>query len=66
VSEVEALDHDQAKVVGVRMGKRGRSDVADAHVVCCAVENDALVATSDPEDIQALLGPDETLTVIAV
>jgi hypothetical protein len=41
-------------------------DVADAHVVCCAVERRAAIATSDQDDIEALIEPDESLRLIAV
>ncbi len=39
---------------------------ADAHVVCCALENGAAVATSGPVDIRSLVGPRERLTLIPV
>ena len=65
-SEVEPLDEERAKEVGVRLGFRGASDVADAQVVCSAVEYRAMVATSDSDDIRALAEPGERLTLIAV
>jgi predicted nucleic acid-binding protein len=65
-SNVDALDEDRAKEVGVRLGERGGSDVADAHVVCCAIERDAMVLTSDPNDIAQLAEASEDLTVVSV
>ena len=64
--EVDPLDEPRAKEVGVRLGRRDRSDIADAHVVCCAYEHGASVATSDPDDIQALSPPDERIGLIVV
>lgn len=64
--EVEPLDEERAKEIGVRLGSRGASDVADAQVVCSAVEHRAMVATSDSGDIRALSKPGERLTLIAV
>jgi predicted nucleic acid-binding protein len=65
-SAVDPLSEERAKEVGVRLGLRAASDVADAHVVCCAVEGGATIVTSDGSDIQALVGPDERLTLISV
>jgi hypothetical protein len=63
--EIDPLDGDRAKQVGVRLGARNGSDVVDAHVVCCALESAATVATSDGNDIRALVGPTEHLRLIA-
>lgn len=65
-SNVDTLDEDRAKKVGVRLGARGGSDVTDAHVACCAVERQAIVATSDRDDIEALIEPGEPVRLIAV
>lgn len=65
-STVDALDGARAKEVGLRLGSRGSSDVPDAHVVCCAVDRGAGVATSDADDIAALAEPGERTPVIAV
>ena len=65
-SEVEPLDEERAKEVGVRLGLRGAGDIADAQVVCCALRQRAAVATSDSDDIGDLLDPGERLTVFAV
>jgi hypothetical protein len=64
--EIDPLDEERAKEIGVRLGSRGASDIADAQVVCSAVERRAMVATSDADDIRALAEPGERLTVIAV
>jgi len=50
----DTLDEDRAKQLGVRLGAAGTSDVADAHVACCALARDAAVATSDAGDIAAI------------
>ena len=64
--EVDVLTERRAKEVGVRLGLRDVSDIADAHVVCCALEHRAVVATSDAADIRALLDPRESLSLIPV
>jgi predicted nucleic acid-binding protein len=64
--EIDPLDEARAKEVGIRLGARRASDVADAHVVCCAVEHQAEVATSDPDDIRALADTGEPLSLIPV
>lgn len=65
-SEVDPLTEERAKEVGVRLARRDASDIADAHVVCCASEQHATVLTSDSDDIQALAEPGERLDLIAV
>ena len=64
--EIDPLDEVRAKEVGIRLGARRASDVADAHVVCCAVEHRAEVATSDPDDIRALADIGKPLALIPV
>jgi hypothetical protein len=64
--EGDPLDEGRAKEVGERLGARATADIADAHVVCCALEHRAAVATSDPVDMKALTNPGERLAVIAV
>lgn len=64
--EVDSLDEERAREVGVRLGQRDARDIADAHAVCCAVESRAAVVTSDPDDIGALADSGEALTLIAV
>lgn len=65
-SDVDPLDKVRAKEVGVRLGARGRSDVADGHVACCAVEHGVPVATSDRNDLEVLIEPDESVHLIDV
>lgn len=65
-SEVDPLDEERAKEIGTRLGFRGASDVSDGHVACCASEHGATVATSDPDDIEALAMPGERLGLIPV
>jgi hypothetical protein len=60
------LDEPRAKEVGERLGNRGADDVADAHVVCCALDRPAVVVTADSDDMKALVEPDEELTLVAV
>ncbi|HEX7246028.1 MAG TPA: PIN domain-containing protein [Solirubrobacterales bacterium] len=62
----DALDEARAREVGERLGNCDKADIADAHVVCCAVECDAELLTSDPDDIKALTEPGERLTVVAI
>jgi predicted nucleic acid-binding protein len=64
-AEIDPLDADRAQEVGLRLGARGADDIADAHVVCCALERGGVVVTSDPNDIEALTTPGESLTLIA-
>lgn len=65
-SEIDALSEERAKEVGLRIGARGASDVVDAHVVCCALDHGATVATSDPDDIRAFAAPGEKLALVAL
>jgi hypothetical protein len=65
-AESDPLDEARAKEVGERLASRDKADVADAHVVCCALDRDAALVTSDPADIQALADPAEQLTVVSV
>jgi predicted nucleic acid-binding protein len=62
--EVDPLDEGRAREVGQRLGARGGRDVADAHVVCCAAEHDAVIVTSDPDDTEALIEPGESIELI--
>lgn len=63
-AEVDALDESRAREIGVRLGARGGRDVVDAHVVCCAVKREAVIVTSDSEDMEALIEPDEVVRVM--
>jgi len=62
----DALDEARAKEVGERLGNRDKADIADAHVVCCAIERDAELLTADRDDIEALVEPGERLMVVSV
>jgi hypothetical protein len=64
--KVDSLDELRAREVGERLGRRDKSDIADAHVVCCALDRDADLITSDPEDMEALAGPGEEFTLVSV
>jgi hypothetical protein len=65
-SKSDPLDEARAKEVGERLGNRGTSDIADAHVVCCALDRGAALITSDPDEIQDLAEAGERLTLVAV
>jgi predicted nucleic acid-binding protein len=62
----DPLDERRAKEVGERLGERDRADIADAHVVCCALEQGAVLITSDPDDMASLAAPDEHLILVPV
>ena len=57
------LDALTARRIGVLAALTSRSDVVDLSVALAARDHDAIVVTSDPEDIAAI---DPTLTLIAV
>lgn len=63
---VDELGEERAKEVGSRLGARGTTDIADAHVVCCAVELEGTAVSSDPDDLRALVEPGEPLALIDV
>lgn len=63
-SDVDSLDEARAREVGERLASRGGRQATDAHVVCCALEIDAAVATTDAEDVEALCEGLERLAVI--
>jgi len=65
-SEIDDLSEGRAKEVGGRLGSRGGQDVVDAHVVCCAVEREAAILTSDLDDAEALIEPGEQVELIRV
>lgn len=62
----DALDEARAKEVGERLGNRDKADIADAHVVCCAIDREAELLTTDCDDMEALIEPGERLTVVSV
>ncbi|MGB7587250.1 MAG: hypothetical protein WBM00_00920 [Solirubrobacterales bacterium] len=65
-SDIDSLGEDRAKEIGIRLGAQGGKDIADAHVACCAVEHQAIVATSDRADIESLIEPGEQVQLIGV
>jgi phosphoribosylcarboxyaminoimidazole (NCAIR) mutase len=65
-TESDALDEARAKEVGERLGVHLATDVADAHAVCCALAQPAVLVTSDLDDMKALAGPDEHLAVVSI
>ena len=52
---IEPLDEDTARVVGVLCAHTGTSDVIDASVALAAQIHDAVVVTSDPDDLRRLV-----------
>lgn len=62
----DSLDESRAREIGERLSSRNTTDVADAHVVCCALDCDADLITSDPSDMEALVEPGEDLTLVSV
>lgn len=65
-SESDPLEEDRAKEVGERLGRGGKKDIADAQVVCCALDSKAVLVTSDPDDMETLAAPDESLVLVPV
>lgn len=64
-SHGDPLDESRAKEVGERLADRGADDIADGHVLCCALDRDAVVITSDRDDVEALAEPTERLPLIS-
>jgi predicted nucleic acid-binding protein len=62
-SDIVALDDDAARAVGHLLGRAGTTDVVDASVVWCARERNAVVLTSDPDDLRRL---DPKLRLVAL
>jgi predicted nucleic acid-binding protein len=48
-----ALDKDASRRIGALAAAIGAADVVDGHVAILALERDAVVITSDPDDIAA-------------
>jgi len=53
-TQLVSLDGPYATAVGLLLAKTGTADVADAHVVVCALRADQAVCTSDPDDLRRL------------
>ena len=51
VSEVVALDEEEARAVGRRISQCAHPDVVDVHVALCARQRGQRVVTSDPAHI---------------
>lgn len=51
---IEVFDEHVAKAAGVLLGRTGTSDIADASVVLAARRHEALVLTTDADDIRRL------------
>lgn len=51
---VVALDRVDATSVGRLLATSGTADIADAHVVICALRASQQVVTSDPDDLRRL------------
>ncbi len=60
---VDPLSEDVAYRLGILLAKSGTSDVVDAHVALLARRLQAIVLTSDPDDLTAL---DDTLKLVMV
>jgi len=53
-TQLVSLDGPDATAVGLLLAKTGTADVADAHVVVCALRADQAVCTSDADDLRRL------------
>jgi hypothetical protein len=51
---VQALDRLEGQATGALCGESGTSDVVDASVVLLARRHDAVIVTSDPEDLKQI------------
>jgi len=61
-TSIDVLDGDTAKAVGIICERSGTSDVVDASVVLSARLHEAVVVTSDAEDLRRI---DPALEVVA-
>jgi hypothetical protein len=52
--KIVALDDAEARLVGLLLGRAGRTDVTDGHVALCGLRLDQAILTSDPDDIGVL------------
>jgi predicted nuclease of predicted toxin-antitoxin system len=58
--KVEPTTEQVARYGGVLLAKTRTSDAVDAIVVACALPRDALIVTSDPDDLSLLWRAAET------
>ena len=66
---VDQVGPETSKAAGILCGRTGTSDVVDATVVVMAAATGAVIWTSDPEDIKALVdesGPRPAVVIRAV
>ena len=66
---VDQVGLETSKAAGILCGRTGTSDVVDATVVVMAAATGAVIWTSDPEDIKALVdesGPRPAVVIRAV
>jgi len=63
---VEPTSEVTARNAGVLLGRGRSSDAVDAIVVATALAHDALIVTSDPQDIALLWGASGTRSKLAV
>lgn len=62
-TSVHALTGERAKAAGLICGRSGTVDVIDASVVLLAREADAVILTSDPDDLSRL-APDLRIAAV--
>lgn len=63
---IRNTDRDFARLVGALLAsvKFGSEHVADAHVAAAAVEEQGLILTGDPDDMERLVAGTPTVTVV--
>jgi hypothetical protein len=62
-TSLESLDGPDATQVGLLLASSETRDIADAHVVICALRQDQPIITSDPDDLHRL-NPEAELIVV--
>jgi len=65
---IRNTDRALARLVGALLAsvKLGSAHIADAHVAAVAVEEQGLVLTGDPDDMERLVAGTPTVTVVAL
>lgn len=63
---IRHTDRDFARLVGALLAsvKLGSEHIADAHVAAAAVEEQGLILTGDPDDMERLVAGTPTVTVV--